>query len=62
MFGQPYYKNRRFTSKEFEQELEDARCWKRRPRRFIFDMPDYDLRVIEPIVNFDVNFQLNFKD
>lgn len=61
MFGQPYKKNRRFTSKEFEQELDDARHWKRRPRQFIFDMPDYNLGIIEPLVNFDVNFSLNFK-
>lgn len=62
MFGQPYRKNRRFTAKEFEQELIDARIWKRRPRRFIFDKPDYNLPVIEPLVNFNVNFALNYKD
>lgn len=61
MFGQPYKKNRRFTPKEFEQELEDARIWKRRVRHYINDMPDYKLDVIEPLVNFDVNFSLNFK-
>lgn len=62
MFGQPYVKNRRFTSKEFEQELLEAKCWKRRPRMYIFDKPDYDLPVIEPLVNIGVNFSLNFKD
>lgn len=62
MFGRPYCKNRRFTSKEFEQELEDARCWKRRPRLYIKDMPDYNLNTIEPLVNFNVNFSLNFKN
>lgn len=62
MFGQPYTKNRRFTAKEFEQELQEARIWHRRPRTFIFDPPDYDLPVIEPLVNIGVNFSLNFKD
>lgn len=62
MFGQPYKKNRRFTPKEFEQELEDARIWKRRVRHYIRDPPDYKLNVIEPVVNFNVNFSLNYKD
>jgi len=61
MFGKPYKTNRRFTSKEFEQELEDARIWKRRPRYYIHDKPDYKLDVLEPLVNFNVNFELNYK-
>lgn len=61
MFGEPYKKNRRFTPKEFEQELEDSRIWRRRPRHYIFDKPDYNLSVLEPLVNFNVNFSLNFK-
>lgn len=61
MFGQKKIKNRRFTPKEFEQELQEAKIWGRRPRTYIYDPPDYKLDVIEPLVNFDVNFQLNFK-
>lgn len=61
MFGQKRIKNRRFTSKEFEQELQESKIWKRRPRQYIFDPPDYELNIIEPLVNFDVNFSLNFK-
>lgn len=61
MFGQRKIKNRRFTPKEFEQELQEAKIWCRRPRSYIFDPPDYKLDIIEPLVNFDVNFQLNFK-
>jgi len=61
MFGQPYKKNRRFTPKEYEQELQEAKIWKRRPRQYIFDKPDYNLSVLEPLVNFNVNFALNFK-
>lgn len=64
MFGQPYKLNRRMTPKEFEQELIDAKIWKRRVRHYINDKPDYNLPVIEPLVNFvpRVNFQINFKD
>lgn len=61
MFGQPYRKNRRFKPHEYEQELQEAKIWKRRPRQYIFDMPDYNLSVLEPLVNFNVNFALNFK-
>lgn len=32
MFGKSTVKNRRFTSKEFEQELQEAKIWHRRPR------------------------------
>lgn len=61
MFGQRHVKNRRFTPKEFQEELQEAGIWRRRPRTYIFDPPDYKLDVIEPIVNFGVNFELNFK-
>lgn len=44
------------NAKEFEQELLDARIWKRRPRTYINDEPDYELPVIEPLVNFQLNF------
>lgn len=57
MFGQPYRLNRRMNAKEFEQELLDSRIWKRRPRTYINDMPDYELPVIEPLVNFQLNFK-----
>lgn len=57
MFGRPYRLNRRMTPKEFEQELYDAKIWKRRPRTYINDMPDYELPVIEPLVNFQLNFK-----
>lgn len=56
MFGDKVKKNRRFNSKEFAHELEEARIWRRRPRLYIFDKPDYDLPVIEPIVNFSLNY------
>lgn len=62
MFGQPYVKNRRFTSKEFAEELHDAYHWRRRPRYYIRDKPDYELNKIEPLVNFAVNFKINLKD
>lgn len=52
IFGETVQKNRRFTSKEFQEELEDARIWKRRPRTFIRDHPYYDGIIPEPLVNF----------
>ncbi len=57
MFGQRNVKNRRFTAKEFEEELFVSKIWHRRPRTYIFDPPDYDLSVIEPLVNFQLNFK-----
>lgn len=57
MFGQKKIKNRRFTPKEFEDELLVSRIWRRRPRTYILDPPDYDLSVIEPLVNFELNFK-----
>ncbi len=62
MFGQTTQKNRRFNAREFEQELMDSKIWKRRPRQYIFDKPDYNIPIIEPIVNFNVNFEINYKD
>lgn len=56
MFGDYVKKNRRFTPKEFEQELEDARIWHRRPRQYIFDKPDYNTGIFEPVVNFSLNY------
>lgn len=57
MFGQKKIKNRRFTPKEFEDELLVSKIWRRRPRTYIFDPPDYNLSVIEPLVNFELNFK-----
>lgn len=57
MFGERKIKNRRFTPKEFEDELLVSRIWRRRPRTYIFDPPDYNLPVIEPLVNFALNFK-----
>lgn len=57
MFGQSNVKNRRFTSKEFEDELLVSRIFRRRPRSYIFDPPDYNLDIIEPLVNFELNFK-----
>ena len=57
MFGQSNVKNRRFTCKEFEDELIVSRIFRRRPRTYIFDPPDYNLDIIEPLVNFELNFK-----
>lgn len=57
MFGTPYKLNRRMNPKEFAEELEDARIWKRRPRYYIHDKPDYNINIPEPLVNFQLNFQ-----
>lgn len=56
MFGNRIKKNRRFNPKEFAEELQEARIWHRRPRLYILDKPDYELPVIEPIVNFSLNY------
>lgn len=50
-------KNRRFTPKEYETEIELAKWMKRPPRQFIHDMPFYPWAVPEPLVNFDLNFK-----
>lgn len=57
MFGQSTVKNRRFTPKEFEDELLVSRIWRRRPRTYLFDMPDYNIEIPEPLVNFKLNYQ-----
>lgn len=57
MFGKSNVKNRRFTPPEFEDELLVSRIFRRRPRTYIFDPPDYNLDVIEPLVNFELNFK-----
>lgn len=53
IFGDPVKPNRRFNSREFAEELQDARIWKRRPRTFIRDHPYYDV-IPEPLVNFNM--------
>ncbi len=50
-------KNRRFTPKEYETELQLCKWMKRPPRQFINDKPFYPWLVPEPIVNFDLNFK-----
>lgn len=57
MFGQSTVKNRRFKAHEFEDELLVSRIFRRRPRTYIFDRPDYNLDIIEPVVNFALNFK-----
>lgn len=58
MFGQKTTKkHRRLTPKEFADELEDAKIWKRPPRTYTGDPPYYPWCVPEPIVNFALNFK-----
>lgn len=62
MFGEPTNKkNRRFTHKEYEQELEISKIFHRPPRQYVYDPPFYPWLPPAPIVPF-VNFSLNFKD
>lgn len=57
MFGTKTIKNRRFTPREFETELELSKIFKRPPRTFIGDPPFYPWLVPEPLVNFELNFK-----
>lgn len=58
MFGdEPPKKNRRFTPKEFQDELLLARIFHRRPRTFFYDKPTYDWLPPTPLVNFDLGFK-----
>lgn len=61
MFGdEPPKKNRRFTVKEYEQELEISRIFHRPPRQYFYDLPFYPYippTPKVPKVNFDLNFQ-----
>lgn len=45
------------TSKEYEQELIDAKAWGRVPRTHIFDHPTYPW--VPEVPKFTVNFDLN---
>lgn len=49
--------NRRMTPWEYEQELIDAREWKRVPRTHIFDKPFYPW--VPEVPKYTVNFDLN---
>lgn len=53
----PEPKNRRMTPKEFEEELQDAKIWKRVPRTHILDKPFYAW--VPEIPQYTVNFDLN---
>ncbi len=61
MFGDPpVKKNRRFTAREFQDELEESKIWCRPPRAYIFDKPFYPWVPPTPVipkVNFDLNYQ-----
>lgn len=50
-------KNRRMTPKEYENELEDSKIWRRVPRTHIFDKPTYPWCPQDTA--FTVNFDLN---
>lgn len=52
--------NRRFTPKEFEDELADAKAWFRPPRSFIRDTPFYPWAYPppKPDICFDLNPQM----
>lgn len=56
MFGQSTVKNRRLNPKEFADELENAKIWRRPPRQYLLDTPFYPDCVPEPLVNFSLNF------
>ena len=60
LFPENKPKNRRFTHKEFETELELSKWMKRPPRYFINDEPFYPWLVPEPLVNFDLGFKPGF--
>lgn len=64
MFGQRKIKNRRLTSKEFEEELWQAKAFHRPPRTMLLDPPFYPWIPITPLANQTpvVNFHLNFKE
>lgn len=56
----PKPKNRRFTKKEFELELEVCKIFRRPPRTFFHDKPFYPYVPPTPVVP-KVNFDLNYK-
>ncbi|AXQ65792.1 MAG: hypothetical protein [Anelloviridae sp.] len=57
LFPDPQPKNRRMTTWEYEQELEDAKCWLRVPRTHILDKPTYPW--VPQVPKYTVNFDLN---
>ncbi len=56
LFDEPK-RNRRFTPAEYEQEVEEAKIWRRVPRSFILDRPTYPWvpQNTKHMVNFDLN-------
>lgn len=57
MFGDKIKKNRRFTAREYEQEVEEAKIWCRPPRQYVYDPPFYPWVPPTPLVNFHLNFK-----
>ncbi len=59
-------KNRRFTAREFQEEIEDAFHWKRPVRTFIRDTPTYPWVPKNPYEfmqnYYNVCFDLNFTE
>lgn len=54
-------KNRRLTSREFEEELIASKIWGHRPRTYLLDIPFYDNVPITPVIP-KLNFDLNYKE
>lgn len=50
-------KNRRLTSREQQEEFEDAKIWQRFPRFYLYDRPFYPWVTTDntKTVNFDLN-------
>lgn len=42
---------------EYEQELQESKIWGHYPRTHILDKPFYKDMLIEPLVNFDLNYK-----
>lgn len=49
--------NRRLTTWELQQEIEDAKIWCRVPRSYIHDRPTYPW--VPEVPKYTVNFDLN---
>lgn len=58
LFPEPQ-RNRRLTSKEYEEELLCSKIWGHKPRTYLLDIPFYDKIPITPKVPY-VNFDLNY--
>ena len=57
MFSQSNVKNRKFTCKKFKNKLIISKIFRKRPRTYIFNPPNYNLSIIKPLVNFKLNFK-----